>query len=94
MGTTLFPPDRSSNLGHIRVCTISRTRFERLLLLCLDKVRVGTGQNAKRVIGGAWRSIIDDMYKSNAERLSANDLAPVLTECADAIVRLMKTIKG
>jgi hypothetical protein len=90
----MFPPDRSADLGHIRVCPISRTRFERLLLLCLDKVRVGTGQNAKRVIGDAWRTIIDDMYKSNTERLSANDFAPVLTECADAIVRLTKAIKG
>ena len=90
----MFPPDRSADLGHMRVCRISRTRFERLLLLCLDKFRVGNGQNAKRVIGGAWRTIIDDMYKSNAERLSANDIAAVLTECADAIVRLTKAIKG
>jgi hypothetical protein len=94
MGMTLFPPDQSADLGHIRGCRIGRVRFERLLMLRIDKVRVGTAQNAKRIIGGAWRAIIDDMYKSNAEQLSANDFAPVLTECADAIVRLTKTIKG
>jgi hypothetical protein len=53
------------HFGHI-----SRARFERLLLLRLEQVRVGTGRNAKRLIGGAWRKIIDDMYERNVERLS------------------------
>jgi len=72
---------------------ISRVRFERLLVLCLDKVRVGAPHRAKRRIGAAWKTIIDDMYKRNAERLTKNQFAPVLTECADAIVQLMNCIK-
>ena len=80
-------------LGHLSAGQISRTRFERLLQLRLDKVRVGTARNAKRLIGGAWRTIIDDMYKRNVERLSANAFASVLTECADAIIHLSKNIK-
>ena len=80
-------------LGHLSAGQISRTRFERLLELRLDKVRVGTARNAKRIIGAAWRTIIDDMYKRNVERLSANGFASVLTECADAIIHLTKSIK-
>jgi hypothetical protein len=48
-----------------------RERFELLLLRRLDQHRVGTAREAKRLIGGAWRTIIDDMYKRNAKRLSA-----------------------
>ena len=70
---------------------MNRGQFERLLVLRLDKVRVGTAQRAKRLIGGAWRTTIDDMYEWHAEQLS-NEFAPV-TECADAIVRLMKSMK-
>ena len=81
------------HLGHLSAGQISRVRFERLLELRLDKVRVGTARNAKRLIGGAWRTIIDDMYKRNVERLSANAFASVLTECADAIIHLSKNIK-
>ena len=72
---------------------LKRGQFERLLVLRLDKLRVGTAQRAKRLIGGAWRATIDDMYERHAEQLSANEFAPVVTECADAIVRLMKGIK-
>ena len=72
-------------------CPMNRGQFERLLVLRLDKVRVGTAQRAKRLIGGAWRTTIDDMYEWHAEQLS-NEFAPV-TECADAIVRLMKSMK-
>jgi hypothetical protein len=72
---------------------MKRAQFERLLVLRLDKVRVGTAQRAKRLIGGAWRATIDDMYEGHAEQLSASEFAPVVTECADAIVRLMKSIK-
>ena len=73
---------------------ISRTRFETLLVRRLDKVRVGTAQRAKLRIGGAWRRIIDDMYAGNADRLSSNKFAPVLTECADVIVQLMKSVNS
>ena len=72
---------------------MKRGQFERLLVLRLDKLRVGTAQRAKRLIGGAWRATIDDMYERHSEQLSANEFAPVVTECADAIVRLMKGIK-
>ena len=72
---------------------MKRGQFERLLVRRLDRVRVGTAQRAKRLIGGAWRATIDDMYERNADQLSANEFAPVVTECADAIVRLMKSIK-
>ena len=81
------------HLGHLSAGQISRARFETLLQLRLDKVRVGTARNAKRLIGGAWRTIIDDMYIRNVERLSANEFASVLTECADAIIHLTKSIK-
>ena len=70
---------------------VNRKRFERLLLRRLDQHRVGTAREAKRLIGGAWRTIIDDMYKKNAERLSAEQ--GVVAECADAIVRLMKSLR-
>ena len=79
------------HLRHLCAGQISRARFETLLQLRLDKVRVGTARNAKRLIGGAWRTIIDDMYKKNAERLSAEQ--GVVAECADAIVRLMKSLR-
>ena len=72
---------------------MKRGQFERLLVLRLDKVRVGTAQRAKRLIGGAWRATIDDMYERNADQLSAHEFAPVVTECADAIVHLMKSFK-
>ena len=81
------------HLGNLSAGQISRTRFERLLQLRLDKVRVGTARNARRLIGGAWRTTIDDMYMRNVERLSANEFASVLTECADAVVHLTKTTK-
>ena len=81
------------HLGHLSAGQISRARFETLLQLRLDKVRVGTARNAKRLTGGAWRTIIDDMYMRNVERLSANAFASVLTECADAIIHLTKSIK-
>jgi len=70
---------------------VNRERFERLLLRRLDQHRVGTAWEAKRLIGGAWRTIIDDMYKKNAERLSAEQ--GVVAECTDAIVRLMKSLR-
>jgi hypothetical protein len=70
---------------------VNRERFERLLLRRLDQHRVGAAREAKRLIGGAWRTIIDDMYKTNAERLSAEQ--GVVAECADAIERLMKTLR-
>ena len=70
---------------------VTRKRFERLLLRRLDQHRVGAAREAKRLIGGAWRTIIDDMYKKNAERLSAEQ--GVVAECADAIVRLMKSLR-
>jgi hypothetical protein len=72
---------------------LKRGQFERLLVLRLDKVRVGTAHRAKRLIGVAWRATIDDMYERHAEQLSVNEFAPVVTECADAIVRLAKGIK-
>ena len=72
---------------------ISRARFEYVLLLCLEKARLGTSTKAKRVIGGAWRQLIDDMYQKNAERLSASQFGPVVTECADAIIHMMKSVK-
>ena len=72
---------------------ISRAQFETLLLRRIDKLRVGTARRAKQRIGGAWRTIIDDMHKRNAERLSANQLPLVLNECAQAIVDLMNCIK-
>ena len=81
------------HLGHLSAGRISRTRFEKLLELRLDKVRIGTARNAKRLIGGAWRTIIDDMYVRNVERLSATEFASAVTECADAIVHLTKSIK-
>jgi hypothetical protein len=70
----------------------SRERFERLLLRRLDQRRAGTAREAKRLIGGAWRIIIDDMYKKNAQRLSVEQ--GVVAECADAIVRLMKSLRS
>jgi hypothetical protein len=39
------------------------------------------------------RATIDDMYERHAEQLSTNEFGPVVTECADAIVRLMRSIK-
>ena len=48
---------------------VNRERFELLLLRRLDQHRVGTAREAKRLIGGAWRTIIDDMYKKNAETI-------------------------
>ena len=72
---------------------VNRKRFERLLLRRLDQHRVGAAREAKRLIGGAWRTIIDDMYMRNVERLSADGFASVLTECADAIIHLTKSIK-
>jgi hypothetical protein len=81
------------HLGHLSAGQISRTRFERLLQLRLDKVRVGTARNAKRLFGAAWRTIIDDMYMRNVERLSTTEFASVVTECADAIIHLKKSIR-
>ena len=69
----------------------NRELFERLLLRRLDQHRTGAAREAKQLIGGAWRTIIDDMYKKNAERLSAEQ--GVVAECADAIVRLMKNLR-
>ena len=83
----------SGQLTRVSAGQISRTRFERLLLLRLDKVRVGTGQNVKRLIGSAWRTIIDEMYARNAERLSVNEFGPAVTECADAIFHVTKSLK-
>jgi hypothetical protein len=71
---------------------VNRERFERLLLRRLDQHRVGTAREAKRLIGGAWQTIINDMYKKNAARFSANDPAAV-TSCADAILRLVKSLR-
>jgi hypothetical protein len=89
----MSPTYHRSHLGHLSLGQISRTRFERLVLLRLDKIRVGTGRNAKRLIGGAWRAIIDDMYERNVERLTATEFASAVTECADAIVHLTKNVK-
>ena len=72
---------------------VSRARFESLLVRRLEKIRVGTAQTAKRRIGAEWRKVIDDMYRTNAERLSENQFAVVLNECAHAIVHLMNSIK-
>jgi len=74
--------------------SISRAKFERLLARRLDKVRVGTAQRAKALIGASWRGMIDDMYTQNAERLIANQFAIVMTECADMIVQLVKSIQS
>jgi len=43
----------------------------------------------------AWCDLVpgDDMYMRNVERLSATGFASVLTECADAIIHLTKSIK-
>jgi hypothetical protein len=87
--TVVFREDANCSVG----ARMNRGQFERLLVRRLDRVRVGSAQRAKRLIGGAWRAIIDDMYERNAERLSANEFASVVTECADAIVHLMKSIK-
>jgi hypothetical protein len=70
---------------------VNRERFERLLLRRLDQHRVGTAREAKRLIGAPWRTIIDDMYKKNAERLAAEQ--GVVAECADAIMRLMNSLR-
>ena len=71
---------------------VNREQFERLLLRRLDQHRVGTAREAKRLIGEAWRTIIADMHKKNTSRLSADEQG-VLVECADAIVRLMKSLR-
>jgi hypothetical protein len=69
---------------------VNRERFERLLLRRLDQHR--HRWEGKRLIGGAWQTIINDMYKKNSARFSANDPAAV-TSCADAILRLMKSLR-
>jgi hypothetical protein len=58
------------------VLPVNRERFERLLLRRLDQHRVGTAREAKRLIGGAWQTIINDMYKKNAARFSAVKASP------------------
>ena len=70
---------------------INRKWFEILLQRRLDRHQVGTARKAKRLIGGAWRTIIDDMYEKNAERLSVEQ--GEVAECADAIMRLMKNLR-
>jgi predicted kinase len=73
---------------------ISRAQFERLLTLRLDRLRLGTAQKVKRLLGRAWRKIVDEMYERNAKRLAENQFAAVITECADAINSLSKSVKA
>ncbi len=48
----------------------------------------------KRLLGRAWRKIVDEMYERNAKRLAENQFAAVITECADAINSLSKSVKA
>ncbi len=73
---------------------VSRTQFERLLTLRLERLRLGTAQKVKRLLGRAWRKIVDEMYERNVERLAKNQFAAVITECADAINSLSKSVKA
>ncbi len=73
---------------------MSRAQFERLLTLRLERLRLGTAQKVKRLLGRAWRKIVDEMYERNAERLAKNQFAAVVIECADAINSLSKSVKA
>jgi hypothetical protein len=70
---------------------VNRERFERLLLRRLDQHRVGTTREAKRLIGGAL-----EQSSTTCTRRTLNDYPPsrgVVAECADAIERLMKSLR-
>jgi hypothetical protein len=69
---------------------VNREQFERLLLRRLEQHRAGTAREAKRLIGGAWRTLIDDLYKKNAQQSAEQG---VVANCADEIVRLMKSLR-
>ena len=73
---------------------VSRAQFERLLTLRLERLRLGTAQKVKRLLGRTWRKIVDEMYERNVERLAKNQFAAVITECADAINSLSKSVKA
>jgi hypothetical protein len=72
---------------------ISRVQFERRLTTCLDKIERGLANRACQKTGYAWRLIVDHMYKKHAHDLTFANIADVMAECAQSILRLSNNLK-
>jgi hypothetical protein len=73
---------------------ITRNEFEKRLKWHLDQKRIGTYRRARQEIGEAWKLVIDGMYRKRARDLTYANLSEVSSECADAILRVLKAVKS
>jgi hypothetical protein len=72
---------------------ISRAQFERRLTIRLEGIERGLANSARQKTGNAWRLIVDHMYKEHADALTFANIADVMAECAQSILRLSNTLK-
>jgi hypothetical protein len=76
-----------------RLGMISRRFFEFQLSARLNRMEPGLAALLQRKVGYAWRSIIDQMYRERADRLTFANLNEVLSECAHSLARLNSSIE-
>ena len=72
---------------------ISRAQFERRLAIYLEKIERGLADRARQKTGYAWKLIVDHMYKERANELTFANIANVMAECAQSILRLSNSLK-
>jgi hypothetical protein len=72
---------------------ISRAQFERRLTIRLEEIERGLANRARQKTGYGWRPIVNHMYKEHADALTFANIADVMAECAQSILRLSKTLK-
>jgi hypothetical protein len=72
---------------------ISKGQFERRLTICLEQIEPGLANRARQKTGYAWKLIVDHMYKERANELTFANMANVMAECAQSILRLSNSLK-
>jgi hypothetical protein len=67
--------------------TISRSSSKKQI------VERGLANRARQKTVYAWRPIVDHMYKEHADVLTFANIADVMAECAQSILRLANNLK-
>jgi hypothetical protein len=72
---------------------ISRRVFEIRLRAHLDRIDLALAGRIQRKVGPACRSMIDELYRERAGRLTFANRDDLFAECANALVRLDQSIE-
>jgi hypothetical protein len=72
---------------------MSRSSFERLLEIHVERAEIGAFAKAKKAAGPAWRPIVDRLYLRHRSELRDAISLPVLDECARSVLALLQSVK-